>query len=368
MASEWTEERALPDLEKLLAPISGQRPAGENLRYDPLYDEVREARREEDPALPQGVWKVDPKKADWKAVESLAQGALESKSKDLQLAGWLTEAWVHRCGFEGAEHGTRLVIGLCESFWDCLFPELGEDGDLDLRLGPLEWMDQRLSQALKTVPVTGPETEEESIFRWTDWESALYRANLERAGAGAELEGQADSSKFLVSVSLTPTSLYRDLDSSLARCREAITGLANLLEERCGAPAPRFRQVREVLDAIHRFVRGVLRQRGDEEAPQEALPPPVSEVQTMDSPKDDENPLASGGPIRSRAEAYRRLSETAEYLARTEPHSPTPFLVRRAVSWGSMTVEELLRELLADKADLPTVFKLLGIASGKDSR
>ncbi|MCB1033146.1 MAG: type VI secretion system protein TssA, partial [Acidobacteria bacterium] len=76
----------------------------------------------------------------------------------------------------------------------------------------------------------------------------------------------------------------------------------------------------------------------------------------------------SGGAIRSRAEAYRRLSEAADYLARTEPHSPTPYLVRRAVSWGSMTVTELLKELLADKSDLTTVFKLLGIPGGQERR
>ncbi len=368
MAPEWTEAVALPDLEKLLAPISAERPAGESLRYDPVYDEVREARREEDPDLPQGVWKVEPKKADWPKVEALCQAALEGRTKDLQLAAWLTEAWVHRCGFAGAEHGLRLLGGLCESFWEALFPSMGEDEDLESRLGPFEWLDQRLSLSVKTVPVTQPETEEGGVFRWMEWEAALHRANLERARSGADLVGQVDTSKFMVSTSLTPTAFFRDLDEVLGRCRDAAGVLRKLLEERCGDEAPLFRQLQDTFESIHRFLRGVLRQRMEGEEAEAASETQAPEATTMVAQEEDDSVFTGGGPIRSRAEAYRRLAEAADYLARTEPHSPTPFLVRRAVSWGSMTVGELLKELLADNADLPTVFKLLGIFRGNEPR
>jgi type VI secretion system protein ImpA len=61
------------------------------------------------------------------------------------------------------------------------------------------------------------------------------------------------------------------------------------------------------------------------------------------------------------------LAEAAEYLGRTEPHSPVPYLVRRAVGWGNFTLAELLQELLADKADLRTINKLLGIKEARDN-
>ena len=67
------------------------------------------------------------------------------------------------------------------------------------------------------------------------------------------------------------------------------------------------------------------------------------------------------GPLTSRAEAYRLLALAAEYLTMHEPHSPAPYLVRRAIKWGRMSLAELLRELLRDNADLPTVYTLLGI-------
>jgi type VI secretion system protein ImpA len=67
------------------------------------------------------------------------------------------------------------------------------------------------------------------------------------------------------------------------------------------------------------------------------------------------------GPVRTRAEAYQRLREASEFLLRTEPHSPVPYLIRRAIAWGNMTLAEVLEELLSKNADLPTIYALLGI-------
>ena len=57
--------------EDLLKPIAGDNPAGKSLRYDPVYDKIKEARREEDDA-PQGDWQRERKVADWGVVIKLA--------------------------------------------------------------------------------------------------------------------------------------------------------------------------------------------------------------------------------------------------------------------------------------------------------
>jgi len=51
----------MPLPEGLLNPIPGENPSGKTLRYDPVYDKIREARREED-VLPQGDWSREVKK------------------------------------------------------------------------------------------------------------------------------------------------------------------------------------------------------------------------------------------------------------------------------------------------------------------
>ena len=96
---------ALPaDLEPLLAPIAAPHPGGVELRYDPVYDKIKEARREDDD-VPQGDWQVERKTADWPGVVRMATDALATKSKDLQIAAWLTEAKLRR------ENGNKARIG-----------------------------------------------------------------------------------------------------------------------------------------------------------------------------------------------------------------------------------------------------------------
>lgn len=86
------------------------------------------------------------------------------------------------------------------------------------------------------------------------------------------------------------------------------------------------------------------------------------------STEDDLAPAAASGPIRSREEAYRRLSEAADYLLRTEPHSPSPYLVMRAVTWGRMPLTDLLQELVQSEGDLVQLYTLLGMRSGMGQR
>jgi predicted component of type VI protein secretion system len=71
--------------------------------------------------------------------------------------------------------------------------------------------------------------------------------------------------------------------------------------------------------------------------------------------------VSMDGRIVSRADAYRRLTEAADYLLHTEPHSPVPYLVKRAIQWGNMSLAELLQEFIGNADDLVTVHRLLGM-------
>ena len=137
------------DLDKLLTPISGDNPAGEFLRYEGTYDRIQEARKE-DADLPQGVWERELKKADWNEVRDVCLEALESRSKDLQIGIWLLESLLHLYGFSGVGDGLRVLLGLCERFWDHLYPEIDGD-DLEARVSPIVSMNEKLYLQLKFV-------------------------------------------------------------------------------------------------------------------------------------------------------------------------------------------------------------------------
>src|SRR5882724_6392555 len=104
----------LPD--DLLNPIEGSNPSGAKLCYEPIYDKIKEARREEDQPPP-GMAERDRKIADNALVIKLTTDILKTKSKDLQLAAWLAEASLKQKGFGGLKDGLAVSHGLVEKFW-----------------------------------------------------------------------------------------------------------------------------------------------------------------------------------------------------------------------------------------------------------
>src|SRR6266513_2388772 len=107
----------MPLRDELLSPIPGPNPSGENLRYAPVYDKIKQARTEDEDTTPQGDWQRERKKADWPTVLKLAGEALATKSKDLMLASWLGEALTKREGISGLADALELQRGLLEQFW-----------------------------------------------------------------------------------------------------------------------------------------------------------------------------------------------------------------------------------------------------------
>lgn len=139
----------IADVEALIAPVEPSAPAGADLRYQPIYDEIKEARR---------TAEADPTElTPWKRVAELVIKALK-RSKDLQLAIWLLEAFARIDGYQGASGGLSVLRRLLEQYWDVLYPQIDpEDSEpLGHRMGLLEWVDDRLPAILKLAPLTGP--------------------------------------------------------------------------------------------------------------------------------------------------------------------------------------------------------------------
>src|SRR5262249_51806813 len=70
---------------------------------------------------------------------------------------------------------------------------------------------------------------------------------------------------------------------------------------------------------------------------------------------------AIGQSLRTREEAYRQLMEIAEFLLRTEPHSPTPYVIQRATSWGEMPLPVLVEDLSDSGSDMVRLLDVLGL-------
>ncbi|MCE7032185.1 type VI secretion system protein TssA [Lysobacter sp. GX 14042] len=337
----------MQELDALLEPVAGPGPGGEDLSFSPEYDAIAEARRADDPSLEQGEWITDLKQSDWPAVERQAGELLRTRSKDLRLAGWWAEAQARNHGFTGLARGYRLVAGLCERYWDALYP-LAEDGDAEPRIGNLAWLITHSARWLRELPlVQSPR-------------GSYGLAEIEAAAArGAEAEGP-DSATIDAARRDTPHEFYVRLVERLDECAEALAAMEAAVDFRLGMDGPGFGALRDTLDGVRTAGRRFAREAGvllDGAAP-------TVESFAGDSTADIAPPAEAApvGPIASRREAIARLREVAEYFRRTEPHSPVAYLAEKAAHWGEMPLHVWLRRVVRDHGTLEQLEDLLDSA------
>ena len=166
---------------------------------------------------------------------------------------------------------------------------------------------------------------------------------------------------------LTPKQFYVSLYNDMGGISEAISNLEVLLEKRCGPKAPSLYQFKDALRSVTHLTVEVLKAREDENGNGNGYNGESEAAFETYEEESETDTMWSSGPIRSRAEAYRRLSEVAEYLLRTEPHSPTPYLIKRAVSWGSMSLFEIFSQVIRNDTELQEINRLLRMVE-KDTK
>lgn len=142
-------EQALEPIAALVTkPISPEAPAGTWVRYQPEFE-----------ALKQQIDKITtirPQDVDWGQVVSTASSILESKSKDLLVASYLAAGLQVKQGVAGLVDGLTSVTGMCETFWDSLYPETRR---MRARISALEWLVERVSAEIKKTTPRPADTE-----------------------------------------------------------------------------------------------------------------------------------------------------------------------------------------------------------------
>lgn len=328
----------MPLRDDLLNPIAGDNPAGADLRYDPLYDKIKEARREEE-AIPQGGWDRPRKLADWPMVIKLTGEALATKSKDLQLAVWQAEALLKRESFGGLAAGLTFCRGMLEKFWDGLYPVI-EDGDLELRATPLDWLGGRLDFAIKSCAIN-----KNGHNFWQQKESATIPTEKDAEGdpdkaaarKKAVEEGKIPSDVFDKGFDATPKVWFRQLAGDLSAALAAVDALDAMSQEKFADAAPSFRGLKESLSDVQRTVAQLLERK------LQIDPDPVAAASMDDPGAAGGTGETATGPLSpepvDRNDATSRVIGAARFIRKTEPTSPVSYLMLRALRWGELRAE-----------------------------
>jgi type VI secretion system protein ImpA len=356
------------DVDTLSLPIAGARPSGESLRYAGTYDAIQEARRADD-ALAQGDWQRATKISDWRGVIGLATDALATRTKDLQIAAWLVEAAVKVHGFAGLRDGLRVMTRLVDGFWDTVHPE-PEDGDLEFRAAPIEWLNERLPEAVKAVPIA--RSSRGDLYAWWHWQQSREVDNLGRQNPDARdaaiAEGKIPGEEFDKAAAALDRTHCEQLLDDLTEAAGELGQLETVVDARFGRNAPSVVALKKAVEEVGTLVESITRRKRELEPPRPAAAPPrgtaaadappgrVAEHRAVALPEP-----GAAGMLHDRAAALRQLAEVAAFFQRTEPHSPVAYLVQRAVHWGHMSLEGWLQEVIKDGAVLAHVRETLGL-------
>lgn len=350
------------DLDKLATPISDDLPAGPDLRDVPadqtfqlLNEERTEIPPEEDPG---GSGRVP----NWERVLALCEEALGTTTKDLEIAVWLAGALARVHGFEGLNSGLRLVTRLLDSFWDQIHP--GYDPEtgvvLPVRARPLSWLGSAAESLRAAASCTiVPQSGEERALCWEDYRNTDLMDEKRVLADQSQYEGLRalgfiDGQEWNVRIGAVPAAELRKTLEAVIGCQAALEELRALADKQFGSDeAPNFVGLGELLLDLREHLEGRIPDEEQTAPDEEGLDSETAAA-----------PAEASGPVASREEALRRLSQVAEYFRRTEPHSPISYLVERAIRWGHMPLMEVLQEFIEDPSSLARIQHNLGIQAG----
>jgi len=353
--------------EDILNPIPGDNPSGQSVRLTPVYDRIREARREDD-ALAQGAWQIERKVADHSLAIKLAQDVLATQSKDLQLAAWLCDSLLRRDGIAGLRDGITLCRALLDRFWDTLYPQV-EEGELDDRLAPVEWITSKLLIPIKSVPLcrAGYNFFEYKNSRGVEYEDLAKSKDQKAAREKALKDGKLPPELFDKSFTESPKAFYAELERQFDAALEAVQTLDLTCVDRFGPrAAPSFTKLQETLQEVRHIVHQLLQKKREiEPDPVEPTPPPVTDPEP--ERKSDPVRMLELTPARAIADAsdgqepVATIAAVAATLRRRDAFSPAPYLMLRGFRWGELRAARDPAALEAPPSELRQQIKRLAL-------
>jgi type VI secretion system protein ImpA len=330
-------------LEALLTPVSGQAPAGPDLKGTLEYAAFENLARGNPGRQTVGGVERAPEEPAWPDVADRATQLL-GKTKDLRLAVHLAKAWVRMRGWVGLADGLRLCRLLLDAFWENVHPGLDREDNDDptLRVNSLVELaqDQLLLAAIRGLPlVDAPKT---GRFGLRDLVPAaggtLAPDGQRRAGIPPIVEA-AFVEVPLETLQATATAVRAALDEANA--------IERVVTEKVGVgQSVNLTALRQLLADADRVLTAKVAARVPVKGPAEGddMNGKSNGESGVEKSGRGSEPLAVGA-IRNRADVVAALDALCAYYQVNEPSSPIPLLLQRARRLVPMDFMALLKEL-----------------------
>ncbi|MDQ7031991.1 MAG: type VI secretion system protein TssA [Desulfonauticus sp.] len=151
-------------------PISEEKPAGEDARFEPEYEAIQAEIEKLSSPTATGV-------TDWQKVKENAVYILSKKAKDLLIAVYLSIALLHTDKIDGIYPGAVVLNDLFHNFWDKMFPPKKRKKG---RINAILWWKDRIENIIAGFePVTCKKEKRDEIIKQFKEIDSFLGENLE---------------------------------------------------------------------------------------------------------------------------------------------------------------------------------------------
>ncbi len=334
------------EIQKLLEPVSETSFAGENLEYDPLYVKLAELASGV-PASEMGGVVVAGRDPDWRG---LRRSALEiwQNTRDLRVAAYLTVACTVLEGLSGLRDGLKIIDDLIANHWDDFYPQLdpGDDNDPTERINILAMLSPSAGAYNDPIMFTAKLRD----LTLVENHGATLRDAMMVTGAIDADETAPASAVFHAEMMTVPVDVMTEKLTLTKEIQRLVAHIADIMNERMASRGYiEFETLGKELRHFERFYAEFAHRETPGDTPADG---PDGELRQMPSVA----PTYSGMNINAckptnRNEALMLLRKAAEYFRQSEPTSPVPFLVGRALRMADMNFIDLLGEIDSNALD-----------------
>lgn len=351
------------DITALSTPLSQDSPVGLDLRKDfsphSLYHQVKDARnlaRSLERQQLQENTEVNPTIA-WQKVIELSQKIFTTYSKDLEICAWFIEALLRVYGFVGLRDGFIFARQLSEQFWDIIYPLPDEDG-IFTRVAAFAGLNGIETDGALILPISNlPLTDGPNKFNLWQFDQAQEVSRM--SDPVKQSKRIEDGAVVLKTIELeaaeTSEQFYRALIKTLNECLDQYKAFIAFLDLKCGSDSPPSSRIQNTIsrcrDATIHLSQFTKKTMEDNFIENDLVKTSGQLLNKVSEIKFDK-----------REEAFKTLLQIANYFETVEPHSPLSYLLQKVIRWGTLSLPQLLQELIKDDKVLDEVFVLTGIA------
>ncbi|MBQ8651035.1 MAG: type VI secretion system ImpA family N-terminal domain-containing protein [Alphaproteobacteria bacterium] len=308
-----------------------------------VYDDIKNAKFEDDDSVSFGVWERDLKKADWILVEKLCINALKKQTKDFQIVGWLLEAICILDGFSGILVGIDILDKFTDIFFELGYPKKSEEDEKEeQKLRILDWIGKTIYKRSKFIKFAETPTGEYVNLYNYEYANELKKITTREPSKAQQMLDNAKKHniKTIDEVQKIISCNVLNNNEILSQVLKNIDSLNETLKNKTESERAIFTELSANISTILRLTDNV-----------------SHEDNLQDNKKDiEEKRIQTLSP---REEVYKSLEKLSFELEQIEKHSPSFHILRLVLSWKDKNILEIVEDIKNGSTDSHKLLKFL---------